>query len=107
MAVSPDGHLMPHPPVDEVEDGFHTDDLVDHLMFQVDLVLTNTMEMSIGHLEAHEDLDDPDVEEEDVAWSTSDAECPNEDAVGDDGLMVVAPSWDGGWSAGSPCSATM
>ena len=28
------------------------------------------MEMSIGHLEVHEDLDDPDAEEEGMTWST-------------------------------------
>ena len=43
--VSPDGHLMPHSPVHEVEDGYHTDDLVDHLMLQVDLLLMNSMEV--------------------------------------------------------------
>ena len=37
-----------------------------------------------------------------------DAEYPSEDeAAGDDGLMVVAPSWGVGWSAGDLCSATM
>ena len=92
MAVLPDGYLMPHSPVDEVEDGYHTDDLVDHLMPQVDLLLMNSMEMSIGHLEAHEDQDVPIVEEGGMRWST---EYPNDEAAGDDGSMVVAPSWGG------------
>ena len=61
---------MPHSPVDEVEANYHTDDLVDHLMLQVDLLLMNSMEMSIGHLEAHEDLDVPVVEEVEMRWST-------------------------------------
>ena len=30
----------------------------------------NSMEMSTSHLEAHEDLDVPIVEEEDTRWST-------------------------------------
>ena len=30
----------------------------------------NLMEMSIDRLEVHEDLDDPDVEEEGMTWST-------------------------------------
>ena len=30
----------------------------------------NSMEMSTGHLEAHEDLDVPAVEEENMRWST-------------------------------------
>ena len=70
MAVSPDEHLMPCSYVDKVEDGCHTDDLVDHLMPQVDLLLMNSMEMSIAHLEAHEDLDVPVVEEGGMRWST-------------------------------------
>ena len=71
MAVSPDGYLMPYSLVDEVEDGYHTDDLVDHLMPQVDHLLMSSMEMSIGHLQAHEDLDVPIVEEGDMRWSTA------------------------------------
>ena len=54
--------LMTLPTVDEVVDGCHEDDPVDHLMLQVGLLLMNSMEMSTGHLEVHEDLDDPDVE---------------------------------------------
>ena len=61
---------MPHSPVDEVEDGYHTDDLVDHLMPQVDLLLMNSMEMSIGHLEVHEGQDVPIVEEGEMRWNT-------------------------------------
>ena len=30
----------------------------------------NSMEMSTCHLEVHEDLDDPDVEEEGMTWNT-------------------------------------
>ena len=36
-----------------------------------------------------------------------DVEYPNDEAVGDDGSMVIAPSWSGWWSAGLLCSATM
>ena len=63
-AVSPDVYLVPYSAVDELEDGCHKDDPADHLMLQVGLLLMNLMEMSTGHLEVHEDLDDPDVEEE-------------------------------------------
>ena len=70
MAVLPDGYLMPLSPVDGVEDGYHIDDLVDHLVPQVDLLLMNSMEMSIGHPEAHEDQDVPVVEEGGMRWST-------------------------------------
>ena len=70
MAVLPDGYLMPLSLVDEVDDGYPIDDLVDHLMLQVDLLLMNSMEMSIDHLEAHEDQDVPIVEEGGMRWST-------------------------------------
>ena len=56
--------MMNTPVGDEVEDDRHRGDLVDHLMLQVGLLQMNLMEMSIGHLEVHEDLDDPDVDEE-------------------------------------------
>ena len=49
---------------DEVEDDYHKDDPADHLMFLVGLVQMSLMEMSIGHLEVHEGLDDPNAEEE-------------------------------------------
>ena len=55
--------------LDEVEDGFHKDDRVVRLMLLVVLLQMNSMEMSITHLEAHEDLDDPNVEEEEMRWS--------------------------------------
>ena len=61
---------MPLSPVDVVEDGYHIDDLVDHLMLQVGLLLMNSMGMSIGHLEVHEDQDVPIVEEGGMRWST-------------------------------------
>ena len=70
MVVWPDGYLMPSLTADEDEDGDHKGDQVDHLMLQAGLLLMNSMEMSTGHLEVHVDPDDPDVEEEDVAWST-------------------------------------
>ena len=69
MAVSTDGYLMPHSALDEVEDGSHKDDQVDHLMPQVVLLQMNSMEMSTFHLEVHEGLDVPDVEEEGMRWS--------------------------------------
>ena len=61
---------MIQPTVDDVVDDCHKDDPVDHLMLQVDLLLMNSMEMSTGHLEVHEDPDDLDVEEEGMTWST-------------------------------------
>ena len=70
MAVSPDAYLMPHSAVDEVEDGCHRDDQVDHLMLQVVLLQMNLMEMSTFHLEVPEGLDVLDVEEEGMRWST-------------------------------------
>ena len=68
--VSADGHLMPHSTLDEVEDEDHRDDQVDHLMPLVVLLQMSSMVMSTIHLEAHEDLDVPDVEEEGMRWST-------------------------------------
>ena len=67
--VSPEVCLAIYPTVDEVEDGCHKDDPVGHLMLQVGLLLMSSMEMSTSHLEVHEDLDDPDVEEEGMTWS--------------------------------------
>ena len=48
---------MMHPTADEVEDGCHKDDPVDHLMLQVGLLLLNSMEMSTSHLGVREDLE--------------------------------------------------
>ena len=56
--------------LDEVEDDFHKDGRVARLMLLVVLLQMNSMEMSITHLEVHEDLDAPDVEEEEMRWST-------------------------------------
>ena len=61
---------MMQPTVDDVVDDCHKDDPVDHLMLQVGLLLMNSMETATGHLEVHEDLDDPDVEEEGTTCST-------------------------------------
>ena len=55
--------------LDEVEDDFHKDGQVARLMFLVVLLQMNSMEMSITHLEVHEDLDVPGVEEEEMRWS--------------------------------------
>ena len=71
--------------LDEVEDDFHRDGQVDHQMLLVVLLQMNSMEMSIAHLEVHEDLDAPDVEEEEMRWST----------VMLNIRMVIAPSWGG------------
>ena len=85
---------MTNTPVgDEVKDDCHKDDLVDHLMLQVGLLQMNLMEMSIGHLEVHEDLDDPDVGSGRNDMEHCDVECPNDDDVGEDGSIVIAPSW--------------
>ena len=69
MAVPVDEHLMSHSAFDEVEDDHHKDGQVDRLMPQVVLLQMSSMEMSTIHLEAHEDLDVPDVEEEGMRWS--------------------------------------
>ena len=62
---------MANTPVgDEVEDDHHKGGLVDHLMLQVGLLQMNLMEMSTGHLEIREDLDDPDVVVEGMTWRT-------------------------------------
>ena len=87
MAVSPDEHLKLYSAVDELEDGCHKDGLADHLMLQVDLLLMNSMEMSTDHLEVHEDLDDPDVEEESMTWSTVMLSTPMM------GLLVMMDRW--------------
>ena len=55
--------------LDEVEDDFHKDGQVDHLMLLVVLLQMNSMEMSTTRLEVHEDLDVPDVGEEEMRWS--------------------------------------
>ena len=55
--------------LDEVEDDFHKDGQVARLMFLVVLLQMSSMEMSTTHLEVHEDLDVPDVEEEEMRWS--------------------------------------
>ena len=55
--------------LDEVEDDFHKDGRVARLMLLAVLLQMNSMEMSITHLEVHEDLDVPDVEEEEMRWS--------------------------------------
>ena len=69
MAVSADDQLFLLV-LDEVEDGFHKDGQVARQMLLVVLLQMNSMEMSITHLEVHEDLDAPDVEEEEMRWST-------------------------------------
>ena len=69
MAVSTDNQLLLLA-LDEVEDDFHKGDQVVHQMLLVVLLQMNLMEMSITHLEAHEGLDAPDVEEEKMRWST-------------------------------------
>ena len=69
MAVSADDQLFLLV-LDEVEDGFHKDGRVARQMLLVVLLQMNSMEMSITHLEVHEDLDAPDVEEEKMRWST-------------------------------------
>ena len=69
MAVSADDQLLLLA-LDEVADDFHKDDQVAHQMLLVVLLQMNSMEMSITHLEVHEGLDAPDVEEEEMKWST-------------------------------------
>ena len=56
--------------LDEVEDDFHKDGQVARLMLLVVLLQMNSMEMSITHRGAHGGLDAPDVEEEEMRWST-------------------------------------
>ena len=95
MVVSADDQLSPVV-LDEVEDEGHIDDQVGRLMLQVVLLQMSSMEMSTTRLEAHEDLDVQDVEEEGNEMEYCDAEYPSEDeAAGDDGWMVIAPSWGG------------
>ena len=65
MAVSAEVHLLLLA-LDEVEDDLHKDGQVAHQMLLVVLLQMNSMEMSITHLEAHEGLDAPDVEEEEM-----------------------------------------
>ena len=65
MAVSADDQLLLLA-LDEVSDDFHKDGQVAHQMLLVVLLQMNSMEMSITHLEAHEGLDAPDVEEEEM-----------------------------------------
>ena len=55
--------------LDEVADDCHRDDQVGRLMLLVVLLQMNSMAMSTTHLEAHEDLDVPVVEEEGMRWS--------------------------------------
>ena len=69
MAVSTDDQLLLLT-LDEVEDDFHKDGQVVHQMPLVVLLQMSLTVMSITHLEAHEDLDVPDVEEEEMRWST-------------------------------------
>ena len=68
MVVSADDQLSLWV-LDEVEDGLHKDGRVVRLMLLVVLLQMNSMEMSTTHLETHEDLDDPNVEEEEMRWS--------------------------------------
>ena len=70
MAVSTDDHLFLLT-LDEVEDDFHKDGQAVHQMPLVVLLQMSLMAMSTTHLEAHEDLDVPDVEEEKMRWSTA------------------------------------
>ena len=69
MAVSTDDHLLLLT-LDEVEDDSHKDGQAVHQMPLVVLLQMSLMVMSTTHLEAHEDLDVPDVEEEEMRWST-------------------------------------
>ena len=69
MAVSTDDQLLLLT-LDEVEDDFRKDGQAVHQMPLVVLLLMSLMVMSTTHLEAHEDLDVPDVEEEGMRWST-------------------------------------
>ena len=69
MAVSTDDHLLLLT-LDEVEDDSHKDGQAVHQMPLVVLLQMSLMVMSTTHLEAHEDLDVPDVEEEEMKWST-------------------------------------
>ena len=69
MAVSTDGHLLLLT-LDEVEDDYHRDGQAAHQMPLVVLLQMSLMVMSTVHLEAHEDLDVPDVEEEEMRWNT-------------------------------------
>ena len=69
MVVSPDDQLLLLT-LDEVEDDFHKDGHAVHQMPLVVLLQMNLMVMSTTHLETHEDLDVPDVEEEKMRWST-------------------------------------
>ena len=69
MAVSADDQLFLLV-LDEVEDDFHKDGQVAHQMLLVVILRMNSIEMSITNLEVHEDLDAPDVEEEEMRWST-------------------------------------
>ena len=70
MDVPADEHLMSDSTLDEVEDVDHRDDQVVHQMPLVVLLQMSSMVMSTIHLEAHEGLDVPDVEEEEMRWST-------------------------------------
>ena len=69
MAVSTDDQLLLLA-LDEVEDDFHKGDQAVHQMPLVVLLQMSSMVMSTIHLEAHEGLDVPDVEEEEMRWST-------------------------------------
>ena len=61
---------MSNSTLDEVEDVDHKDDQVVHQMPLVVLLQMSSMVMSTIHLEAHEGLDVPDVEEVERRWST-------------------------------------
>ena len=63
MTVSADDQLLLLA-LDGVSDDLHKDGRVAHQMPLVVLLQMNSMEMSITHLEVHEGLDAPDVEEE-------------------------------------------
>ena len=69
MAVSTGRHLL-HSTLDEVEDDYHKDGQAVHQMPLVVLLQMSSIVMFIIHLEAHEDLDVPDVGEEEMGWST-------------------------------------
>ena len=61
---------MPNKLVEDViEDVLHKDDPVDHPMLLVGLLQMSLMVMSTDHLQVHEDLVDPNDEEEGTIWN--------------------------------------
>ena len=107
MAVSTDDHLLLLT-LDEVEDDFHKDGQAVHQMPLVVLLQMSLMVMSTTHLEAHEDLDVPDVEGEGMRWSTAMLSIPVKMKllVMMDGWSLLLPGGEDGPQAGCallPC----